>query len=123
MQIIKLTGAAVLFCMIVLMGACTSDSEGSSEQVKSNQEAKKRELPGTGHELVDFILDKTAARVSLLEEDRVLVKRILEETFESKYGDLSQELDPDSVNAIRKSVFFGSRDSLRKYIKLEKRTE
>jgi hypothetical protein len=112
--------AGILFFFAL---ACQADLEKSPALDDKLKQKETAIAPGNGHELINLLMEKAEVRASLSEADKPIVRNIFEEAYTTKFGDLMAPLHPDSVPIVRKAIFFGSRDSLKKYMKVERKAE
>lgn len=109
--------------LLFLALACQSEVEKSPELESDFKEKETAVKPTNGYELINLLMAKAEVRASLSETDKPIVRNIFEEAYTTKFGDLMAPIDPDSIPIVRKAIFFGSRDSLKKYMKVERNAE
>jgi hypothetical protein len=113
-----------LSLFILLMVSCQPQEKVQEPISQQGKEALKRgDIPKNGVELIDLLMEKATVRASLNEDDQQKVRQIFEETFLAQHGDLNIQITPDNYLPMRKALFFGSRDSLKKYMKGDKSME
>lgn len=94
--------------LLFLALACQSEVEKSPERQDYIRGVKNKDAPKTGAELIDLLMDKATERASLTPEDQPIVRKIFEDSYTTKFGDLSAPINPDS---------------LKKYMKVERKAE
>jgi hypothetical protein len=113
-------------CLILLFfwfSSCDSVDSSVDSEIEKKEGRKTREVPEDGYALIDLLMNKAQARASLNEQEVEAVRSIFQEVFIEKYGDLSMKITPENYLEIRKAVFFGSSDKVKKYMKDDKKIE
>lgn len=120
----QLAYASFLSLFFLMHYSCQQqDKAAESTTAIGKVTTEKDDIPKNGFELIDLLIKKAKVRASLNEEDQQKVRQIFEETFLAQHGDFNIQITPDNYLPMRKALFFGSRDSLKKYMKGDKSME
>ena len=113
--------ASKFILLFILFLSCQT-GEQATEAYKndSKNDPKGSNVPKNGVELIDLLMEKATIRATLSTEDQLKVRQIFEESFIAQHGDLNAPITPDNYLPYRKALFFGSRESLKKYMKEDK---